>query len=194
MGNTICDRGAAFANYFETLCPLPSELEDLPLYPDGDGFYSVNGPAFYVNHRKLPTSHTLDSPCFNPAGQIPSISSHLRQHPTNTTSESAIPPSRPPLPTPPPTTSSQSRSGPQTLPQGGYACNEPGCTWPSAFSKRQGLTRHYQAIHLQKRIDCPIPECGRVGDKGIKRKDNVRAHVRNKHGVNLPPEPRRRYA
>ena len=49
----------------------------------------------------------------------------------------------------------------------------------------QALDRHHEVKHLNKRVDCPIPGCERVGDKGIKRKDNLPAHILNKHGIKL---------
>ena len=33
------------------------------------------------------------------------------------------------------------------------------------------------------RFDCPVPGCENIGKKGIKRYDNLVAHMRNKHGV-----------
>ena len=94
-----------------------------------------------------------------------------------------------PIPAPP----LQFRPGPRKFAQGGYVCNEPGCPWPSPFPTKQGLNRHHEVKHLEQRLNCPIPGCESVGNRGIKRKDNLRAHVWNQHRVELPRESRRTY-
>ena len=71
----------------------------------------------------------------------------------------------------------------------GYLCHELGCTWRSSFPTKQALDRHHEVKHLNKRVDCPVQGCERVGDKGIKRKDNLPAHVWNKHGIKLRGQP-----
>ncbi|PWW77938.1 hypothetical protein C7212DRAFT_362378 [Tuber magnatum] len=67
-----------------------------------------------------------------------------------------------------------------------YICSEPGCTWRSSLPTKQGLERHYDGKHLNIRVDCPILGCEKVRDKGVKRKDNLSAHVLKKHGIKLP--------
>ncbi|PUU74681.1 hypothetical protein B9Z19DRAFT_1132804 [Tuber borchii] len=191
----VSDRpGVSINSYFEMPHPpTPSQPEGLPLFPDDDGFYSVNGPAFHMNLSEPPTTHPLDNQVSNPSSQSSNISSHFSQHPTATTDKLAIyfwaSESLPLIPTP--ALSSQSQHRFQGPPQRKHVCNEPGCTPPSRFETKQGLDRHHETTHLQKRWDCPVPGCGSVGNKGIKRKDNLRAHVRDKHHVELPRESRR---
>ncbi|RPA96749.1 hypothetical protein L873DRAFT_1193266 [Choiromyces venosus 120613-1] len=99
----------------------------------------------------------------NSADQHPHISHHGRQN-----SDSPI------------------DGSPRTRPERrSYPCNSPGCAWPSPFPTRQALTRHREAVHLDIRVNCPVPGCDRVGDNGIKRKDNLPAHIRNKHQNHL---------
>lgn len=181
--------GVSINSYFEMPHPpAPAKPEGLPLFLDDDGFYSVNGPAFHVNHSEPPTTLLLDNQVSNPTSQSFNIFFHLYEHPIVTTDELAIPfrvpESLPSIPIP--ALSSQSQYGVQEFPQGRYFCVEPGCTWLSPFETKQGLTRHQETTHLQKRRDCPIPGCERVGNKGIKRQDNLRAHVREQHQVKLP--------
>ena len=184
--------GVSINSYFEMPHPpAPAKPAGLPLFLDEDGFYSVNGPAFHVNYSEPPTTHLLDNQVSNPTSQSSNISFDLHQHPIVTTDELAIPfwvpESLPliPIPAPP----SQSQHSFQESPPKRYYCSEPDCTWPSPFETKQGLTRHCETTHLQKRWDCPFSGCDRVGDKGIKRKDNLRAHVREQHQIELPREP-----
>ena len=172
--------------------PFPPEADSLPLYAEDDGFYSVNGPAFYGNPSGHPTSNLLDNQISDPTSQSPFISPHLHQHPIMTMDELVILlyASESPLPTPIPPPSFYSQQSPQTSSQKNYVCNESGCTWRPPFKTKQGLRRHREAVHLQKRYDCWFPGCERVGKKGIKRKDNLRTHLRDQHGVQLPLESR----
>ncbi|CUS14001.1 unnamed protein product, partial [Tuber aestivum] len=166
-------------NLFGTPQSLPRKLGDLPLYPDDNGFHSVNGPldltiisphttAPPVNNGNPVALHSSTNETQHYAHQYPYISSHDRQ-PSNSliASDPVIRPER--------------RS---------YFCSEPSCARPSPFPTRQSLTRHREAMHLNIRLDCPIPGCDRVGDNGIKRKDNLPAHVWNKHRIRLSREPR----
>ncbi|RPB00410.1 hypothetical protein L873DRAFT_1843025 [Choiromyces venosus 120613-1] len=73
-------------------------------------------------------------------------------------------------------------SGPHTCARRSFTCNEPDCTWQTPFKTKQALNRHCETKHLVERHDCPVPGCEHVGDKGIKRYDNLVAHVRNQHG------------
>ena len=74
------------------------------------------------------------------------------------------------------------RRGPHTCSRHSYTCNAPDCARPTPFGTKQALNRHYEVIHLAERIDCPVPGCKNVGENGIKRYDNLVAHVRNIHG------------
>jgi len=80
---------------------------------------------------------------------------------------------------------STTSSDPRIRPERSYFCSERSCTWPSPFSTRQAWARHRESTHLNIRVDCPIPGCERVGDKGIKRKDNLPGHLLNRHGLRL---------
>ncbi|KAG0637872.1 hypothetical protein HOY80DRAFT_970526 [Tuber brumale] len=190
----LSDCAVVFTSDFGTLHLLLSEPESLPLYPDDDGFYSVNGPALHSNYSKYPTAHPLGSKTWGTGGQRLHTPSHPLQRPVDFVNESAILPRSSVPPSPPPSPSSPSPSSPETSPRRIYACQEPGCAWPSSFQTRQGLIRHHEARHLQKRLDCPFPGCKMIGNRGIKRKDNLRAHLWTRHGVKLPPESHTSYA
>jgi len=47
---------------------------------------------------------------------------------------------------------------------------------------KQAFNCHYEVIHLVERIDCPLPGCENVGEKGIKMYDNL-VHMRHMHGA-----------
>ncbi|PUU74668.1 hypothetical protein B9Z19DRAFT_1110520, partial [Tuber borchii] len=152
--------------------PLPPGLGDLPLYPDDDGYFSING--------------SLDSTDFSPQTTLASIS-HDNQSTFNPMITDILGfPAESPHVTPDPhsahlnadTVCSGSRARSESR---RYCCREPGCTWRSSFPTKQALDRHHEVKHLDKHVDCPIPGCERVGDKGIKRKDNLPAHIWNKH-------------
>ena len=38
-------------------------------------------------------------------------------------------------------------------------------------------------MHLAERIDCLFPGCENIGEKGIKKYDNLVVHMKSKHGV-----------
>ena len=76
-----------------------------------------------------------------------------------------------------------SDSGPHSCTQGQFICKAPNCSWLGTFKTKQAFNRHYRAKHLNDRVDCPIEGCLYVGDRGIKRADNLPAHLLNKHGI-----------
>lgn len=46
---------------------------------------------------------------------------------------------------------------------------------------------HFQAGAWKKKLlNCPVPNCHRVGDRGFKRKDNLLQHRRLLHGEDIP--------
>ena len=166
---------------FETAHPLPPHIGPLPLYPLGDGYYSILGPP--LGHANESTNDFLDysrtgigigitltppkdkifcrsSKCSG--NRFASPSTVLYIYPSHQLT---------------------SRSGPHTCSPRSYTCTAPGCTRPTPFKTKQALNRHYEVIHLAERIDCPFPGCENVGEKGIKRYDNLVVHIRNKHGV-----------
>ncbi|RPA96744.1 hypothetical protein L873DRAFT_1791361 [Choiromyces venosus 120613-1] len=73
--------------------------------------------------------------------------------------------------------------GPHTCAPGRFTCEAPNCSWLGTFKTRQALNRHYLAKHLSDQVDCPVEGCPRVGARGIKREDNLAAHILNKHGI-----------
>ncbi|KAG0637820.1 hypothetical protein HOY80DRAFT_1002307 [Tuber brumale] len=180
--------------------PLPAGLGNMPLYNDGDGFYSVNGP---LNLTILscpavpPTSRDNRSTIRPSVGDLSSfpgenrrISPSRPQHCLNNDATSRfVTPPNPYSPTPLNIHHSLIVlcSGSRTSFEGrSYLCGEPGYTWQSPFPTKHAFDGHYQVKHLNIRVDCPIPGCEKVGDNGIKREDNLPAHVLNKHGIRLP--------
>ncbi|KAG0640960.1 hypothetical protein HOY80DRAFT_1135610 [Tuber brumale] len=146
--------------------PLPAALGSLPLYPLGGGFYTVLSPSL---------SHTT------PGEDQANRSTHdTISHDTCNTSATLRPPRDKVF-----CGSSQcsGNSGPETCSHHSYTCNAPDCSRRDPFSTKQALSRHYEAIHLAERFDCPVPGCENVGEKGIKRLDNLVPHMKNKHGV-----------
>ena len=79
-----------------------------------------------------------------------------------------------------------SRSGPHTCTSGGFTCEAPDCSWSGTFKTKQAFNRHYRAMHDSDRVDCPVKGCVRIGAQGIKRADNLAAHMLNKHGIFHP--------
>lgn len=192
----IGDLEEVLPDHLEIPDELPLYFESPSLHSADDGFHSdpINGLPFPMDHSEHPTTCLFDSQISNPASQGSDISFYVRQHPIISMDNLATPSStlKPPTPIPIPEPSSQSQHTLQIFPRRGYICDEAGCTWRSPFRRKQDLTRHREVIHLQRRYDCPIRGCERVGNKGIKRKDNLRAHVRGQHQVELPREPLRR--
>ena len=76
-----------------------------------------------------------------------------------------------------------SNSGPNSCAPGQFTSDAPNCSWPGTFKAEQALNRHYRAKHLNDRVDCPVGGCLYVGGRGIKRADNLPAHLLNKHGI-----------
>ena len=167
--------------------PLPAELGPLPLFQHDDGFFSVLGPplchATPEDQANRSTGHTLAySPINIPATLTPltprdkvfcgSFKCSGTRFVPRSTLLSAYPSDKLTL-----------RSGPHTCSRDSYTCNVPDCDRPTPFKTRQSLNRHYEVVHLAERFDCPVPECENVGEKGIKRYDNLVAHMRNKHGL-----------
>ncbi|PUU74852.1 hypothetical protein B9Z19DRAFT_1132446 [Tuber borchii] len=194
LRDCIGDWKAVSDNNFDILQPLPSQAESLPLYLDGDGFYSVNGPTFHMNRGEHFTAHLRDNQASVATSSSNRSTSHLCLHPINATHWLAVPlcASLPPIPISSPSYHSQHSL--RTCPEGGYVCNEPGCTWLHPFRTKQGLTRHHKVKHIQMRYDCPIHGCKNKGNNGIKREDNLRVHLRDQHQVELPRESRRSHA
>ncbi|CUS14002.1 unnamed protein product [Tuber aestivum] len=176
-GNSIRDSGAAFGNGAVTLHRLHSGHENLPLYLDSDGFYSVKGPALHMRHNGYHTAHLWDNQILTPGGQSPCIPSQLCQLPIDTPNELPPPPSSSSATISLPAPSPRSPNSIRAFSQRSYTCNEPGCTWKSPFRTKQGLSRHHQSKHIQKRLGCPIRGCGGVGNKGVKRRDNLRVGI-----------------
>ena len=162
--------------------PLPAELGPLPLFQDEDGFYSVLGPSPChtprEDHVDRPTNHTLANNPINIPGTITPPKDKVFCG-SSRCSGNRFAPSTPLYAYP--SHKLTLRSGPHTCSRSSYTCNVPNCDQPRPFKTRQALNRHYEAVHLAERFDCPVPQCENVGEKGIKRYDNLVAHMRNKH-------------
>ncbi|PUU80018.1 hypothetical protein B9Z19DRAFT_1192157 [Tuber borchii] len=159
--------------------PLPPGLGNLPLYLDHDGYFSVNGSldltVFSLHTTLARVSYYNESTfCF----LVTDISSFSVENPHVTPN-----PNSDHLDT---NTISRTQA---RFERRSYHCSEPGGTWGSAFPTKQALDRHHEVKHLNLRVDCPIPGCEQVGDKGIKRKDNLPAHIWNKHKIRLSRQP-----
>lgn len=65
----------------------------------------------------------------------------------------------------------------------------------STFRNRNDFNRHCNTVHMRvgaagrQLLDCPFPDCERVGENGFKRKDNLLQHQRSVHGDNIPKRP-----
>jgi len=163
--------------------PLPAELGPLPLYPLSDGFYSVIGPrlchATPLNQANGSTNHTLASSPINISGILTSPGDKVFCGSSRCSGNRfaslllylcAYPPNR----------LTRGR-GPHTCSRRSYTCRAPSCARPKSFRTKQALNRHYELVHLGERIDCPVLGCENVGEKGIKRYDNLIVHVKNVH-------------
>ena len=82
-------------------------------------------------------------------------------------------------------------SGPHTCAPGKFTCEVPNCSLAGTFKPKQAFNRHYRAMHHSDRVDCPVEGCVRVGAQGIKRADNLAAHMLNKHGISHARLPSR---
>ncbi|KAG0135507.1 hypothetical protein HOY82DRAFT_600339 [Tuber indicum] len=145
---------------------LPAELGPLPLYRDDDGFYSVIGPS--LSHTTPGEDQTNESANSTLAYDRINISATLRPPREKVFCGSSR---------------CSGNSGPHTCTRQSYTCNAPDCTPWDPFKTKQALNRHYEEIHLGERFDCPVSGCENVGEKGIKRLDNLVAHMKNKHGA-----------
>ncbi|KAG0640953.1 hypothetical protein HOY80DRAFT_1135608 [Tuber brumale] len=151
-------------------CPLPAELGSLPLYQDDDGFFSVLGPP--LSHT-TPGGDEANEPASISAGNTLAydrinISATLAPHTGRVFCGSSR---------------CSGNSGPHICSRRSFTCNAAGCPWLDPFKTKQALNRHYEAIHLGERLDCPVLGCDNVGEKGIKRLDNLVAHLKNQHGA-----------
>ncbi|CUS07923.1 unnamed protein product [Tuber aestivum] len=149
-----------------TVEPLPTDLGPLPLYRLDDGFYSVLDPSL---NRATPCAN--QSPHHIANGTFEN----------NTILSATLTPARiiifcGAIRCP-------GASGPHSCLDRSFICNARNCHWTNPFKTKQGFNRHYEAVHLAERVDCPIPGCENVGERGIKRYDNLAAHLRTKHGI-----------
>ena len=165
--------------------PLPAELGPLPLYPLGNGYYSVLGPPLSYT---IPEDYANESPndalAYNNTGidltptlTPPKDKVFCRSSKCSVNRFVSL------LLYVYPSHQLTSLSGPHTCSPRSYTCKTPGCTRPTPFKTKQALNRHHEVIHLAERINCPFLGCENVGEKGIKRYDNLVVHMRNKHGV-----------
>ncbi|RPB00412.1 hypothetical protein L873DRAFT_1843026, partial [Choiromyces venosus 120613-1] len=147
--------------------PLPKELGPLPLYRQDDGFYSVLGPS--LSHAAPGNGQANNSTDNDFADESVNISA------------TAHSPMGPRIPCE--FTRYSGNSVQYKRPLRIYSCEKPGCTSLTPFSTFGGLVRHSRAKHYGdgRRHDCPVSGCKKVGENGIKRRDNLLAHIRNVH-------------
>lgn len=69
-----------------------------------------------------------------------------------------------------------------------FACEWDGCE--AAFLRKADVTRHVASTHDIKRIDCDVSDCSRKGVKGFARTDHRRAHMRDRHAMDIPKRGR----
>ena len=163
--------------------PVPAELGPLPLYRDNDGFYSVLGPPLshrtYEDQAKKSTNYAL---AYNPINISTTLAPPREKF---FCASSKCSGNR--FASPPqcfyPSHQLTRRRGPHTCSHRSYTCNAPQCNRQAPFSTKQALNRHYEVIHLAVRFNCPVPGCENVDENGIKRYDNLVAHMRKKHGI-----------
>ncbi|RPA90007.1 hypothetical protein L873DRAFT_1789008 [Choiromyces venosus 120613-1] len=148
--------------------PLNPELGPLPLYLQDDGWCTVLGPPLSHitvgvnrdNHstNNIPTVNNvgIPAPIIAPRDKVYCGSSRC-----------------------------VGNSGPHTCSSRSFTCDAPDCARATPFPTRQALNRHYEMIHLDERLDCPVPGCQNIGERGIKRYDNLVVHVRSKHGMTI---------
>ncbi|RPA90012.1 hypothetical protein L873DRAFT_511123 [Choiromyces venosus 120613-1] len=168
---------------------LNPELGPLPLHLHDDGWCLVLSPPLsHTNPRvnqknhstnNIPTVNNVNilAPTITPRGKVYCGSSRC------TGNKLII--SSPLLAKVYPARRLTQRSGPHICSRRSFTCNTPDCARATLFQTKQALNRHYEIIHLDERLDCPVPGCQNVGERGIKRYDNLVAHVRSKHGITL---------
>ncbi|KAG0136235.1 hypothetical protein HOY82DRAFT_599482 [Tuber indicum] len=150
---------------------LPAGLGDLPLYQDQNGWYSVLGSwngttdsSAIVNQvEEVNPQNNVAIPIapVNPSGNArPGILNIFCQY-----------------------HKCSGNSGPHTCAPRRFTCEAPNCSWTRTFKTKQAFNRHYRAMHLNDRVDCPVEGCVHVGDRGIKRADNLAPHLLNKHSI-----------
>ncbi|RPA89423.1 hypothetical protein L873DRAFT_1849304 [Choiromyces venosus 120613-1] len=148
--------------------PLNPELGPLPLFPHDDGWYTILGPP--ISHTTAGVNYENRSTNNIPAFNKVNIPGHIITARGKVYCGSSR---------------CSGNSGPHTCSRGSFTCDAPDCTRATPFRTKQALNRHYEMIHLDERFDCPVSGCKRVGERGIKRYDNLAVHVRNKHGMAL---------
>ncbi|KAF2458707.1 hypothetical protein BDY21DRAFT_341094 [Lineolata rhizophorae] len=76
-----------------------------------------------------------------------------------------------------------------------FICKHPDCigTGRGDFRRSADLERHNQCVHhadSMPKLDCPVKNCGRVGQNGFKRPDHLTEHRRNFHRHDIPKRRR----
>ncbi|PUU80026.1 hypothetical protein B9Z19DRAFT_1063776 [Tuber borchii] len=161
---------------------LPPLLGNLPLHPEKDGWYSVLGswngatedsnPANQISEVNSENNFPIPVPatCL-PRNPHPSFPQIFRQYHRCSGNSIIL------------TCTHNPYGGPHTCTQGRITYEASNCAWSRTFKTKQAFNRHYCARHLNDRVDCPVEECLRVGAHGIKRADNLAAHMLNKHDI-----------
>ncbi|CUS13199.1 unnamed protein product, partial [Tuber aestivum] len=156
---------------------LHPRLDHLPLHPDGDGWYSVLGPSIGTSDNPA----TVD------------VVKEANQESNATIQGSPVNPSRNSCLDLPRIFCQYHKctgaSGPHTCAPGRFTCEAPNCPWSRTFKTKQAFNRHYHVMHGNDRVDCPVEGCENVRARGIKRADNLPAHLLNKHGISSARPP-----
>ncbi|RPB00436.1 hypothetical protein L873DRAFT_1843038 [Choiromyces venosus 120613-1] len=148
--------------------PLNPELGPLPLYLHHDGWCTVLGPP--LSHTTADVNQDNDSP-----NNVPAVNNVNIFAPIITPRGKVYCGS----------SRCQGNSGPHACSRRSFTCGAADCARETPFQTKQALNRHYEMIHLDERLDCPVPGCQNVGERGIKRYDNLVVRVRSKHGMTL---------
>ncbi|KAH6672961.1 hypothetical protein B0J14DRAFT_592109 [Halenospora varia] len=62
-----------------------------------------------------------------------------------------------------------------------FSCDQPYCT--KSFTRKYELSRHQLRHSGQRAYACSFTGCKRAGTNGFTRKDHLRQHLRQVHGI-----------
>ncbi|RPA89424.1 hypothetical protein L873DRAFT_661051 [Choiromyces venosus 120613-1] len=129
--------------------PLPAEPRPLPLYLNDDGLYSALFPQ--PTQLDIGVSPGIQSTPETDSARISSAVAPFRDAVFCATSRCL------------------GNNGLHICSCSSFTCDIPGCTRATPFQTKQALNRHYEAIHLDQLLDCPVSRCERAGQKGLER-------------------------
>ncbi|KAF1987562.1 hypothetical protein K402DRAFT_315518, partial [Aulographum hederae CBS 113979] len=58
----------------------------------------------------------------------------------------------------------------------------------ATFSRKADCQRHYDCVHNEQELTlhpCGVKRCARKGDRGFKRKDHLKEHMRSFHSMDV---------